>query len=132
MGSDEPETMQINTCIKPVSCRTPSAQISSFYESRLESLLEHDVVVPSQFYPGGEDQQFLDQLDFDADAQQTLYEDLLIRKKSIDSMNSIVPRDEDNWNDFNRMNDNNSFIIDNPEEDEPKRDKEILQEFEME
>jgi hypothetical protein len=29
-------TMQINTCIKPV-CRTPSAQISSFYESRFES-----------------------------------------------------------------------------------------------
>ena len=94
--------------------------------------MEHDGVMPSQFYAGGEDQQFLDQLDFDPDAQQTLYEDVLIRKKSIDSMNSIVLRDEDYWNDFNRMNDNNSFIIDNPEENEPKRDKEILQEFEME
>lgn len=45
-------------------------------------------------------------------------------------MNSIVPRDEDNWNDFNHMNDNNSFIIDNPV-DEPKRDKEMIQDFEM-
>lgn len=56
IGSDEPETIQINTCIKPVSCRTPSAQISSFYESRFESLLETDCIMPSQFYSGNEDQ----------------------------------------------------------------------------
>jgi len=60
----------------------------------------------------------------------TLYEDVLIRKKSIESLNSLVPRDDDNWNDFNRINNNNSFIIENPEP-EFKKDKEMLPEAEM-
>ena len=64
------------------------------------------------------------------DAQLTLYEDVLIRKKSMESLNSIVPKDDENWNDFNRINNNNSFVIDNPEP-EPKQDKEMLPDAEM-
>ena len=37
----------------------------------------------------------------------------------MESLNSIVPKDDENWNDFNRINNNNSFVIDNPEP-EPK------------
>ena len=49
-------------------------------------------------------------------AQKSLYEDVLIRKKSLESLNSITGgNDEDNWNNFNRINNNNSFIIENQE-----------------
>lgn len=48
----------------------------------------------------------------------------------MESLNSICPRDDDNWNDFNRINNNNSFVIENPEP-EPKYDKEMVPDFEM-
>lgn len=125
--------MQINTCIKPV-CRTPSAQISSFYESRFESL-ENDRLMPPHFEE--EETKFVNQFEIDffgnPDAfllEQTLYEDVLIRKKSIESMNSLVPREEEeNWGVFGC---DNSFevAVANPE-DENKRDKEILPDIEM-
>ena len=64
-----------------------------------------------------------------ADAQQTLYEDVLIRKKSLQSLNSIVQK-EDRFDDFGGINNNNSFIIENPEPEE-KHDKEMLPDVEM-
>lgn len=114
MTSDEPETVQINTCRGQATCRTPSAQISDLYESKMDDSIA--MFMPSAFYAGTEiHQKFLEPVEFDLenyDSQQFLYEDVLIRKKSIESMNSLVPIDEDNWTEFNRMNDNNSFVID--------------------
>lgn len=48
----------------------------------------------------------------------------------MESLNSIIPRDDENWNEFNRINNNNSFVIENPEP-EPKHDKEMIPDFEM-
>ena len=48
----------------------------------------------------------------------------------MESLNSIVPRDIDNWNDFNHINNNNSFVIENPEP-EPRHDKEMNPDIEM-
>ena len=48
----------------------------------------------------------------------------------MESLNSIVLKDDENWNEFNRMNNNNSFVIENPEP-EPKHDKEMLPDTEM-
>ena len=64
-------------------------------------------------------------------AQKSLYEDVLIRKKSLESLNSITGgNDEDNWNNFNRINNNNSFIVENQEPDS-NQDKEMLPDVEM-
>ena len=72
------------------------------------------------------------ELDFNnPDAQQTLYEDVLIRKKSMESLNSIIPRDDDPWTDFHRINNNNSFVIENPEPEHIKHDKEMDPDIEM-
>ena len=64
------------------------------------------------------------------DAQQTLYEDVLIRKKSIESLNSIVVKDEENWNDFKQMNNNNSFVLD-PDPELKPQDKEMFFDVDM-
>lgn len=58
--------------------------------------------------------------------EQALYEDVLIRKKSVESMNSLVPPTDEDWNNFGRCD--NSF---GDLEDENRRDKEILPNVEM-
>lgn len=78
-----------------------------------------------------EDIKFVNQFEIDffdnPDAlEQALYEDVLIRKKSVESMNSLVPPEEEHWGKFGGCD--NSFS--NPE-DENRRDKEILPNVEM-
>ena len=49
----------------------------------------------------------------------------------MESLNSIIPRDDDPWTDFHRINNNNSFVIENPEPEHIKHDKEMNPDIEM-